>query len=441
MSHKIDSDFLPDYDLALRARTARFAHILTLGVCAFCFIFLIWAHFAKLDEVTRGDARVVPSSKIQVVQNLEGGILAELAVRDNQIVQKGDVLLRIANTSAESQYRDSRTQYLTLEAMIARLKAEIADTMPQFPQEVLTEAPTVAHSEQALYGSQLDQFKSNIAVLNDQLAQKQQEIAGLQSKQDTLSRSLALAKQERDMTSPLVASGAASKLELVKLERELTDLQGQIDDAKISITQAEAARNEAQKRIQEKTATFHSDAQAELNKHTAELAALSQQIFAQHDRVTRTEVRSPVRGTIKDVKVTTIGEVIKPGEDLVEIVPLEDTLLVEAKIRPADVAFLHPGQPAMVKVSAYDFSIYGGLKAQVEDISADTIKDDERPNGGTFFRVTLRTEKNSLGTADKPLPIIPGMTASAEILTGQKSVLDYLLKPLLKARDEALHER
>jgi membrane fusion protein, adhesin transport system len=440
MSQKIDSDFLPDYEYALRARTARFAHILTLGVCAFCLIFLIWAHFAKLEEVTRGDARVVPSSKIQVVQNLEGGILAELAVHDGQIVQKGDVLLRIANTSAESQYRDSRTQYLTLEAMIARLKAEIADKTPQFPQEVLTEAPTVAHSEQALYDSQLDQFKSNIAVLNDQLVQKQQEIAGLQSKQQTLSRSLDLAKQERDMTAPLVANGAASKLELVKLERGLTDLQGQIDDVKISIPQAEAARNEAQKRIQEKTATFHSDAQAELNKHTAELAALSQQIFAQHDRVTRTEVRSPVRGTIKDVKVTTIGEVIKPGEDLVEIVPLEDTLLVEAKVRPADVAFLHPGQPAMVKITAYDFSIYGGLKAQVEDISADTIKDDT-PNGGTFFRVTLRTEKNSLGKGDKPLPIIPGMTASAEILTGQKSVLDYLLKPLLKARDEALHER
>jgi membrane fusion protein, adhesin transport system len=440
MSPKIDSDFLPDYEYALRARTARFAHILTLGVCAFCLIFLVWAHFAKLEEVTRGDARVVPSSKIQVVQNLEGGILAELAVHDGQIVQKGDVLLRIANTSAESQYRDSRTQYLTLEAMIARLKAEIADKTPQFPQEVLTEAPTVAHSEQALYDSQLDQFKSNIAVLNDQLVQKQQEIAGLQSKQQTLSRSLDLAKQERDMTAPLVANGAASKLELVKLERGLTDLQGQIDDVKISIPQAEAARNEAQKRIQEKTATFHSDAQAELNKHTAELAALSQQIFAQHDRVTRTEVRSPVRGTIKDVKVTTIGEVIKPGEDLVEIVPLEDTLLVEAKVRPADVAFLHPGQPAMVKITAYDFSIYGGLKAQVEDISADTIKDDT-PNGGTFFRVTLRTEKNSLGKGDKPLPIIPGMTASVEILTGQKSVLDYLLKPLLKARDEALHER
>ena len=440
MSQKLDADFLPDYEYALRAKSGRFAHILTIGVCSFCLVFVIWAHFAKLDEVTRGDARVVPSSKIQVVQNLEGGILAELLVRDNQIVQKGDVLLRIANTGAESQYRDSRTQYLTLEAMIARLTAESRDQELKFPPEVQSEEPDVARSEESLYDKQISTFKSDIGVLNDQLTQKQQEIAGLQSKIQSVSRSLDLAKQEESITAPLVAGGAASKLDLVKIQREVSDLQGQLDDAKVAIPQAEAARDEAQKRIQEKTATFRSDTQAELNKHTAELAALSQQIYTQHDRVTRTEVRSPVRGTIKDVKVTTIGEVIRPGEDLVEIVPLEDTLLVEAKVRPADVAFLHPDQPAMVKITAYDFSIYGGLKAKVEDISADTIKDDG-PNGGTFFRVTLRTEKNSLGTVDKPLPIIPGMTASAEILTGQKSVLDYLLKPLLKAKEEALRER
>jgi adhesin transport system membrane fusion protein len=440
MTHKLDADFLPDYEYAQQARAGRFAHILTLGVCTFCFVFLIWAHFATLEEVTRGDARVVPSSKIQEVQNLEGGILSELLVHDGQIVQKGDVLLRLANTGAEAQYRDSRTQYLTLEAMIARLTAESTDKAPQFPQDVTRDSPDVVRSEQALYDTQINEFKSNVAVLTDQLSQKQQEIAGLQSKQQTLSRSLELAKQERDMTAPLVSTGAASKLELVKLERELSDLQGQLDNVKLSIPQAEAARDEAQKRIAEKSASFHSGAQAELNKHTAELSALSQQIYAQHDRVTRTEVRSPVRGAVKDVKVTTIGEVIKPGEDMVEIVPLDDSLLVEAKVRPADVAFLHPGQLAMVKITAYDFSIYGGLKARVEDISADTIKDDT-PNGGTFFRVTLRTEKNSLGTVDKPLPIIPGMTASAEILTGQKSVLSYLLKPLLKAKEEALHER
>ncbi len=440
MSHKLDADFLPDYQHALRGRTSRFAHLLTLGVCIFIVLFLAWARFATLEEVTHAEARVVPSSKIQVVQNLEGGIMSELLVRDGQIVQKGDVLLRIANTGAQSQYSDSRTQYLTLQAMNARLTAESTDRTPVFPPEVLKEVPSVAQSEQALYQTQINEVNSNLAVLNDQLSQKQQEIAGLQSKQQSISQQLGLAREEQNMTAPLVSSGAASKLELVKLQRAVTELQGQLDDIKLSIPRAEAARDEAKKRIQEKTAVFHSAAQAELNKHAAEIAALSQQIFTQKDRVTRTEVRSPVRGTVKDVKVTTIGEVIKPGQDLVEIVPLEDTLLVEAKVRPADVAFLRPGQSATIKITAYDFSIYGGLRANLEQISADTIKDDG-PRGDTFFRVMLRTDKNSLGTDAKPLPIIPGMTASAEILTGHKSVLDYLLKPLLKAKERALTER
>jgi adhesin transport system membrane fusion protein len=441
MSQKFEADFLPDYQYALRGRTSRASHLLTLGVCIFIVLFLGWAHFATLEEVTHADARVVPSSKIQVVQNLEGGIMSELLVRDGQIVQKGDVLLRITNTGAQAQFRDSRTQYLTLEAMNARLEAESLDRAPQFPPEVAKEAPDVMQSEQALFDTQINELKSNIGVLNDQLSQKQQEIGALQSKQQSLTRSLELTRQEQDMTAPLVSSGAASKLELVKLERDVTDLQGQLDDVRLSIPQAEAARDEATKRIQEKTATFRSAAQAELNKHAAELSALSQQIFTQQDRVTRTEVRSPVRGTVKDVKVTTIGEVIKPGEDLVEIVPLEDTLLIEAKVRPADVAFLHPGQSATIKITAYDYSIYGGLRANLEQISADTITDDDGAHRETFFRVMLRTDKSSLGTDANPLPIMPGMTATAEILTGHKSVLDYLLKPLLKAKERALTER
>lgn len=440
MTHKVDIEFLPDHEYALRARTSRFAHILTGAVCAFCVLFVIWAHFATLDEVTRGAARVIPSSRIQVAQNLEGGILSGLLVHDGEIVKKGQVLLRIANTDAEAQFRDSRTQYLRLNAMIARLTAESQDKPLRFPPEVLREAAQVAASEKSLYESQISQFKSEIGVLTDQLKEKQQEIAGLRAREQTLSRSLALANQEREITAPLVKSGAASKLDFVKLEREITDLQGQLEAVKLSVPQAEAARDEAQNHVREESATFHSNAQAKLNKHEAELAALSEQIFAQRDRVNRTEVRSPVRGTIRDVKVTTIGQVIKSGEDLVDIVPLEDTLLIEAKIRPSDVAFLHPGQPATVKIAAYDYSIYGGLKAKVESISADTIKDDS-PNGGTFYRVTLRTQRNYLGTQAKPLPIIPGMTGTVDILTGRKTVLDYLLKPLFEAKEDALHER
>ncbi len=439
-AQKVEAEFLPDYAYAVHGEANRFAFLMSGTVAAFVVIFLIWAHFAVIDEVTRGEGRVVPSRKVQVIQNLEGGILSELLVSDGQIVQKDDVILRIANTGAQAEYRDAHSQALTLKAMIARLDAESTDKPVVMPAEVESEAPQTAQSERDLYQSQIAQFQSAVAVLNDQLTQRQQEIAEFHTKEQTLSRSIDLARQERSMMAPLVDSGAVAKLDLVKVERDVSDIEGQLAEVRATAVRATAARDEAARRIQEKTATFHSESQAELNKRQAELDAVSQKAFAGEDRVTRTEVRSPVRGTVKDIKINTIGAVIRPGEDLVEIVPLEDTLLVEAKVRPSEIAFLRPGQSAMVKIAAYDFSIYGGLKAQVEQISADTIKEDG-PRPESFFRVSLRTDRSFLGSDAHPLPIIPGMTATAEIITGKKSVLDYLLKPIFKARDRALRER
>jgi len=437
LSHK--ADFLSDR--ALTGEVSRFAHLLTVCVIAFVGLFLVWANFATLDEVTRGDARVIPSQKIQVVQNLEGGILAEMLVHEGQVVQKGDVLLRIANTNAEAAYRDSHTQSLTLKAMIARLTAETEGKDPVWPADAQQETPGIVANESALYVTQIQQFRSSISVLNDQLTQRQQEIAEIKTREQTLSRSLDLANQERNITAPLVDAGAAAKLDLVKIERQVSDLQGQLAEARAALPRAEAARDEAQRRMQEKTASFQSDARAELNKRAAELQGLSDKSFAEKDRVQRTEVRSPVKGIVKEIKLNTIGASIRPGQDLVEIVPLDDTLLIEAKIRPSDVAFLHPGQDAMVKITAYDFSVYGGLKAKVEQISADSIREEDGNRAETFFRVTLRTDKNYLGDTTHELPIMPGMTAQAEILTGHKTVLDYLLKPILKAKQQALTER
>jgi adhesin transport system membrane fusion protein len=430
----------PGHRDVLSGEVNRFAYLLTVCVVGFSMLFLIWANFATLDEVTRGEARVVPSQKVQVIQNLEGGILSEMLVHEGQVVQANDVILRISNTNAQAAYRDSHTQALTLNAMMARLDAEAQGKDPVFPADAQQEAPQIVAGEQALYENQIAQYKSAVGVLNDQLTQRQQEIAELKTRDEALSRSLGLAKQQRDIVAPLVQSGAAAKLDLVKDEQMVSDLEGQLAEVRVSLPRVEAARDEAARRMQEKTASFQSDARAELNKHSAELNALSEKTVAERDRVDRTEVRSSVRGIVKEIKVNTIGAVISPGQDLVEIVPLEDTLLVEAKVRPADIAFLRPGQQATVKITAYDFSIYGGLKATLEQISADSIKDDG-PRGETFFRVTLRTDKNYLGDAAHPLPIMPGMTASAEILTGHKTVLAYLMKPILKARDRALTER
>ena len=434
----VDPDFAPEGHPEAQRQVRRLAWIVSLCVVAFVGTFLAWSSGAFLDEVTRGDGRVIPSQRIQVVQNLEGGIVSEILVRDGQIVERDAVLVRIANTVAEADFQGSRAQSWALRAAVARLAAESRGDAIAFEEELLREAPDVADSERRLMATRRQQLDSQLAVIRDQQAQRRSEISELRGRVGSVSRSLELARQELRIIEPLVAQGAAARIDQVRIQRQISDLQGQLDAAAGSIPRAESALAESQKRLEERIATFRSEANAELNQKRAQLAGLTEKVSADRDRVGRTEVRSPVRGTVKELKVTTVGGVIRPGQDIVEIVPLEDRLLIEAQIRPADIAFIRPGQPATIKITAYDFSIYGGLAAELEQISADTIQDDR---GERWFRVRLRTERAQLGTAENPLPIIPGMTASVEILTGRKSVLDYLLKPILKARDRALRER
>ena len=415
-----------------------FAHLLLLTVVAFFVIFFAWASWARLDEVTRGDGKVIPSSQVQVVQNLEGGIVAAIEVHEGDIVDRDQVLLRIDNVRAASDLRENRKRYLALLGSLARLRAEVEATAISFPPEVPTDAPEVARNERDLYRARQEDLQSELAILRSQAEQRTQELAEQQTRLAQLTRSRDLAGQELAITEPLAASHVVAKLELLRQQREVNDLQGELDATRLAVPRLEAALGEANRRIEERQLNFRADAQRELNTAQAEATALAEVITAAADRVNRTEVRSPVRGTIKRLLITTVGGVIQPGQDLVEIVPLEDTLLVEAKVRPADIAFLRPGQPAMVKVTAYDFSIYGGLDGVVEDISADTITDER---GESFYRVRVRTNDNALHKAGQPLPIIPGMTTQVDILTGEKTVMDYLLKPILKARARALRER
>lgn len=438
MKTKAEEDFLPESVVLTPRAVARIAYFLSVIVISFVGTFLWWASEATLDEVTRGEGNVIPSGRTQIVQNLEGGILAELLVRDNVIVERNAVLLRIANTTAESNFQEMRSQFNALKGQIARLESEANGKDLVFPPELERDAPRVAENEMSLHQARILQLDTQKAVLRDQVTQREQEISELRGKLQSLSRNLDLAKEERQISVPLVPVGAVSRVDLLRLDRQVADLEGQVNSVRLSIPRSETALNEAQRRLDEKDATFRSDALGELNQRRNQYSAIAERIQADQDRVIRTEVRSPVRGTVKEVKVNTVGGVIRPGQDLVEIVPLEETLLIEARIRPADIAFLRPGQAAMVKITAYDFSVYGGLKAHLEQISADTIKDEKNES---FFRIRLRTEKNSLGTEEHPLPIIPGMTATVDILTGQKTVMDYLLKPILKARDRALRER
>lgn len=419
-------------------RPRRFAHVLLFTIVLFLALFVTWASFATLDEVTRGEGRVIPSSQVQVVQNLEGGIVADIRVRESQIVEAGQILLRIDNVKAASDLREARQRYLALLGAIARLQAEIEERGIDFPPDVMSDARRVAIDETALFNARQAALQSELEILRNQANQRDQEVAELETRLVQLERSAALAADELEITEPLAAKRVISKVELLRLKRQVNDLQGELESTRLSLPRLKLAQREAHRRIEERFLNFQAEAQRELTTVQNEAAALAEAVAADSDRVNRTDVRSPVRGTIKSLLINTIGGVIQPGQDLVEIVPLEDSLLVEAQIRPADIAFLRPDQAAVVKVTAYDFAVYGGLSAEVESISADTIVDDR---GDHFFRVRVRTESSSLDKNGEPLPIIPGMTTQVDILTGQKTVMDYLMKPILRLRDEAFRER
>ncbi|WP_122710588.1 HlyD family type I secretion periplasmic adaptor subunit [Pseudomonas viridiflava] len=437
-SRHVEHRFLPYRSAALADPSSR-AMSLTVWIAAALLLgALLWAGFAVLEEVTTGEGKAIPSSKVQVIQNLEGGIVSDIFVREGQVVDKGDTLLRLDDTRFMSSRSESEVDRLTLTAQVERLAAEAEGRSLTLPAEVTSSAPQVAADEQALYESRQRRLASEQRTLNEQLRQKTQELAEFRSKQEQFRSSLALVQQELDMSAPLVSSGAVSPVEILRLKRNAVELRGSMNANTLAIPRAEAAISEIKSRVQESELAFRADAARELNEKRNDLARISASRIAIDDRMSRTTVVSPVRGIVKTLKVNTIGGVVQPGSDLLEIVPLEDNLLIEAKVRPQDVAFLHPGQKAMVKFSAYDYTLYGGLPARLELIGADTITDDK---DNSFYLIQVRTDSNHLGSDSRPLLIIPGMIATEDIITGEKSVLDYLLKPVLKARAEALRER
>ncbi len=430
--------FMSDVEAAIRKSGQRFAYLLSVMTALTVLIFIIWAKFAILDEVTRGDGQVIPSSRVQVIQNLEGGIVSELMVNEGEIVEKDQVLLRIDNSTAESTFEESQARYYHLLGMIARLEAQIEGKALNFPDVLKEKAPDIVTNQTEQFGINKQQQQAQVQVLQSQANQRSQEVKEMRSRLQQLENNLSILREEYNMTAPLVSSGAMSKVDLLRIQGQVTDLEGEISTIKLSIPRAQSAAGEAQQKINELKATMNADASEQLSSAKAEAESLSKMLTAGQDKVSRTQVRSPVRGTVKELMVNTVGGVIQPGEDIMEIVPLDDTLLVEARVKPTDIAFIRPDQKAVVKITAYDFSIYGGLEGKVEQISADTIQDDE---GNSFYRVQVRTNETSLAHKGDVLPIIPGMTATVEILTGQKSVLDYLLKPILKAQQNALRER
>ena len=438
-SDSLEGQPLPEVEKALIDDAPRIVRLTIWGVIAFFVFLLTWAHFAVIDEVTKGDGKAIPSSRIQKIQNLEGGIVAQIYVKEGQIVEAGAPLIRLDDTRFASNVGETEADRVAMELRVERLSAEVENRPLNITAQARKSVPNQAANEESLYMSRRQQLADEIGGLQQQLVQRQQELREFSSKAEQYRSSLNLLRQEISMSEPLVARGAISPVEVLRLRRSEVETRGMLDGTTLAVPRAQAAIGEVQRKIDETRGKFRSEALTQLNEARTDLAKTQATAKGLEDRVSRTMVTSPVRGIVKQVLVNTVGGVIQPGSDMAEIVPLDDSLLVEARIRPQDIAFLHPGQKAMIKFTAYDYTIYGGLEGTLEQIGADTVQDEEKKN--TFYLIKLRTNKSHLGSDEKPLLIIPGMVASVDIITGKKSILSYLLKPIIKSRAEALHER
>jgi len=431
-----DVDFVTDADSAILEQKHLRAQVLLRSIGIVFALFLMWAAVAPLNEVTRGEGKVIPSRQIQVLQSIDGGIVAEIAVREGDSVEKDQLLVKIDSTRFESSARESRAQYLSLLARSARLKA-IVDGKPfVLPPEAEAEDPQSVAQELQLYEAKRAEMEAALSIARQQLSQRQQELNEAQARRNQAAQGYELTSRELTVTKPLINSGAVSEVELLRLERDVSRYRGERDMASAQITRIGAAINEAQRKIEEVGLAFRNEAGKELSETMAKLNSLTEGSVALTDRVKQSSLRSPVKGTVKRLLVNTVGGVVQAGKDVIEVVPSEDALVLEARIQPKDIAFLRPGQPAVVKFSAYDFSVYGGLEGTLDQIGADTVTDEK---GNAYYIVRVRTNKPGFG--ERNLPIIPGMVAEVDIITGKKSVLAYLMKPVLRAKNVAMTER
>ncbi|WP_221076091.1 HlyD family type I secretion periplasmic adaptor subunit [Agarivorans aestuarii] len=450
--------FVDDINAAILMKTPRRSKRLLWLIFILLACALYWAHWAKVDEVTVGSGKVIPSQQIQMIQNLEGGILKQILVKEGEQVEPAQPLLLIDDTRFRSDFREQQQRVINLEGDVARLKSEIASIQltPELPTQQWRDQvqvvevdiafddqfkqkyPSEVTGQQLQKSARLSALQNQLSITAGQIEQKQQELLELKSKTSHVNTSYNLALEELRITKPLAEEGIVSQVEILKLRRQANDLNGELQGSKLLEPKIVSAISETIFKRRDIALNFLSEARRELNQIEAELQPLSEGQVGLRDRVDRTSVVSPVKGTVKKIYINTVGGVVQPGMSIMEIVPIEDNLLVEAKIQPKDIAFLRPGLKTVVKFSAYDFSIYGGLDGQLEHISADTILDEE---GNSYYLVRVRTDKNYLGNDEAPLPIIPGMLSSVDIITGKKSILDYLLKPIIKAQQSALRER
>lgn len=429
-------DLIADAQWAAGQQQAKGSRLLLWGALLAVVVLLIWACFGHIDEVVRGQGKVVPSRQVQVIQSLDGGIVEEILVRPGEHIELGQVLLRIDPTRFTSSLGESKAEVLALKAKAARLEALATGDVFKVPEDVMRDAPQIVQMERRFWETKTQELETTISIARDQLNQRQQELRETAANRDQATSSCSLTSEELAVTRPLLKSGAVSEVDLLRLQRDVARFCGEAKAAGAQIGRIQAAIQEAQRKVQEAELNVRNLARVELSETKSKLSTLEQGQLALADRVKLAEVRSPVRGTVNTLMVNTVGGVVQPGKDILDIVPMDDSLLLEVQVNPKDIGFLHFGQKAEVKFTAYDFAIYGGLTGKVEQIGANTITDER---GNSYYIVKVRTDKVHVG--DNSRPIIPGMQAEVHVLTGRRTLMQYLLKPILRAKANALTER
>lgn len=414
-------------------------HFLLIAITSFILLFIVWANLATLDEVARGDGKVIPPGDVQSLQREESGIIEEILVKEGEEVQAGQVLMRLSDVQASSDLGANKARYLGLLASITRLQAEAeGKSTVDFPKEVMEGAPSSVTEELNAFRANQQQIQGQLNIFQQQLAQREQEIRELNTRISDTRRVIALQQEEYAAIEPLVESGAAPKLELLQLQRGIQEKRTELNGYTSSLPRAQSAVAEANARMDEVRTAAQAQAQTELSAKLIEMNESRERLSGLTERKSRKEITSPVNGVIQEISVNTIGSVAKPGEDIIKVVPKGSQLIVEAKVRPADRAFIHPGQKAVIKITAYDFSIYGGLNGELTYISQDTFEDEK---GNTYYTVRLQTDETHLMHKGEKKEITTGMVASVDILTGKKTVMQYLMKPFIKTLDNAMNER
>ncbi len=422
-------------------------NILFFTILAVVISLIVWANIAKLDELTRGNGKVIPSSKIQKVQYFDTGIVSEILVKEGDHIKEGQPLMKIDTTRFQATFEETQENILSLKTAKIRLEKELKTDYKgkfnklRFPKKLAKQAKQYIENQEKIYKNKFYERKNSLKIIQLQYQQKKQELVEIKSKEKQLKLSLEYVKEEYKTTNKMVRAGSKSKIELLNIKKEYNTLKGELESASLSIPRSKLAIQESLAQIEEKLQSFKSEISVELQEKISDLKKIEARLVTDNDKLEKTVIKSPVDGTIKLININTIGSVIQSGADLIEIVPNSDILLIEAKIDPRDIAFINPTLKVIVKLTAYDFSIYGGLEGHIVEISADSIKDMESKDGKSFYKVVVKTDKNYLEYNEKKLIIIPGMIASVDIVTGKKTIMDFFLKPILKVKDRALHER